>query len=115
MGHLQNIHIALDDCIGGAIGVFIPRVRRADLDVGSLDQSLNLLDLGEKLFASKIAAVEGLGANCNGVDLLWELGGIRGDGVLVGTEGGVYIWPGESISTRRTIFFIGPYQMPRMT
>lgn len=96
--HLQNIDIALDDSIGSAISVFVPRISRANLDVGSLDHSLDFLNLGEELFACEVAAVECLGADGDGIDLVWELGGICGDGFLVGAEGGFYIGPRNLIS-----------------
>lgn len=93
MSHLQYVDTALDDRISSAIGEFVPRVGRANLNLGSLDQSLDFLNLGEELFACEVAAVECLGADCDRVDLVGVLGCICGDGFLVGTEGGFYIRP----------------------
>ena len=57
---LQNIHIALDDSIGGTIGTLVPAISRTDLDLGAREHALHFLDLGKKLIAGEVAAVKSL-------------------------------------------------------
>ena len=91
--HIQNIDIALNNGICGSIRIFVPAVRSAHLNVGSLHHSFDFSDLGEELVACEVAAVECLGSDCDGIDLVWILGGICRNGCLVGVEGGVDIGP----------------------
>ena len=64
---LQDVRIALDDGIGGTVGIFIPAVRGTNLDIAN--HVLHIVYLGKQLVTSEVAAVEGLGSNGDSVDL----------------------------------------------
>lgn len=60
----------LDDGIRSSIGVFVPAVGGADLD--AWERLLDGLHLACELLAGEVAAVEGLGSDSYGVDLVLE-------------------------------------------
>lgn len=89
----DQVDAALDDGIAGAISPLVPRIGSADL--GALGQhGADVVDLLEQLLAGEVAAVQRLGADGDGVDLVGVLvGGVRLEGLLVGLERLVDIGP----------------------
>lgn len=90
VGH-EQLHAALDDGIGSAVGVLVPGVRGADKGAGQ--RVGDVVDLLEELLAGEVAAVQGLGADSDGVDLVLVLRNILGQSVLVGVEALLNIGP----------------------
>lgn len=85
----QEVHAALEKSVRGAVGKLVPRVGSADL--GARECLLDVVDLVEQLVAGQTAAVEGLGADGHGVDLVLVLRHVLGERTLVGLEAGVDI------------------------
>ena len=111
----QEFYAALDQRIGGAIGVFVPAVGRSDEH--AVDHALNLLDLAEELIAREVAAVQGLGSDCDAIDGVLVARNGFGDCICVCLEGFIGISPMSFVSTRFTFnhMHYETNQMPRMT
>ena len=82
----QDVDAAGDQGVRGAVGVLVPGVGGPDLDLGG-QAALDGVDLLEELGTGEVAAVEGLGADGNGVDGVGVLIGVLLDGAVIGIEG----------------------------
>jgi hypothetical protein len=80
----DQLYAALDKGIGGAISDLVPAVSKADKS--TRQRVGDVVDLLEKFLASEVAAVEGLGADGDGVDLVLVLWNVGGEGLLVRIE-----------------------------
>lgn len=89
----NNVDATLHDSVTSTIGPLVPGVGGADL--GTLRQDgANVIDLVEQLVASEVAAVQRLGTDGDGVDLVSILVGRVGlEGLLVGLERLVDVGP----------------------
>ena len=81
-----------NDSITSSIRELVPGVGGADLD-GARDLALDSYNLGLELLAREVAAVEGLGADSDGVDLVGVGLSDTDDGVEVVVEGLLNIGP----------------------
>lgn len=86
-----------NDSITGTVGELVPGVGGSDLD--ALRQlALDGADLVAQLGAGEVAAVEGLGANGDGVNGVGVAAGDIGDGLEVLLEGFLNIGPGTCVN-----------------
>ena len=82
----QDVDVALDEGVGRAVGVLVPRVGRADFDFGG-ETGFDGVDFGEEFGAGEVAPVERLGADGDGVEGGGVLVAVLLDGRVVGREG----------------------------
>lgn len=91
---LQEFHTTLDEWVRSPIGIFVPAVGGTNLDFR--EKILHFLDPLQELLSVEVAAVEGFGANRDGVDCI-RARGLEGTlkGTDVGVEGCICIGPGQ--------------------
>lgn len=65
-GNLQVVHSAEDQRVSSAVLELVPAVRSADGDRG--EHGLDLIDSVQELLAVQVSAVQGLGADGDGLD-----------------------------------------------
>ena len=75
---------SVDKRISRSISVFVPAVGSADFE--ARNRLLDFQDLVPKLCAGEVAAVQGLGTDGDGIDLVPELGRVFLDGIQVIVE-----------------------------
>lgn len=79
---VQNVDSTLDDSVCSPIRVLVPTIRRTDLDAAG-KSSLDLVDLGQEFRAGKVAPIERLRADRDGIDLSLILSRVLLDGLRV--------------------------------
>jgi hypothetical protein len=86
-----------DDGISGAVRKLVPTVRSTDFDAGG-QRGLDSLYLSLELLTGEVSAVEGLGADGNGVNGIGVLLRNVGDGLEVLVERLLNVGPGLEVS-----------------
>ena len=64
--HLQKLYATCDQSICSTVLVLIPAVGSANFDIR--ESFLHVVDAREQFWTGKVASVEGLGANSDGID-----------------------------------------------
>ena len=98
----ENIDAAGDQGIGSSVLVFVPAVSGSDLEAG--DGLLDLVDSLQEFGAGEVAAVERLGSNGDGVDLVLVVGSVLDEGSLILCQGIVVIGPVSLVGTETQRF-----------
>lgn len=87
----EELDAAVDESISSAVGELVPGIGGTN---GSAGESVSdVVDLLEELLACEVAAVEGLGADGHGVDLVLVLGNVGGESLLVRLEALIGVRP----------------------
>lgn len=110
----EKLDTTFDQRVGCTVGEFVPAVGSADLD--GWEHLLDAVDLVEQLLTGKVATVQGLGADGDGVDCVLIARNVLFQGTGVGVEGGLHVgpelgvsWSADIIETNET------YHTPRRT
>lgn len=89
----EILHTTLEQRIGSAVVELVPAVGETDLDVGEL--LLDLVDSVEEIVGGHVAAVEGLRADCDGLDNILVTGNVLLKSFEIVVEGCLNIRPGK--------------------